>query len=583
MTKRLIFRSRAVRRAAVVLAAAIGVSTVASTAGNAAPTPSAKTGGTLKVAIWDNMPGYCFGDNPGNSALMVYRTMYETLFERTASGAYVGLLAESGTPNANSQVWTIKLRTGIKYHDGSDFNAANVKGNLEYARGAAFLQAAAASSAAAATTAFGYTLGTSVPFLSNIGTIDVTGTHQLKITLARPQKDFLGTLYGSGRVYMRSNAQLQKSICSTTPIGTGPFKFVKGSTARKVTVEANTSYWRKIGTANRPYLNRIVFEMVKNSTSRSAGVQRGTYDIAMFSGADSSKEIVSLRKRKNLKEYKSAKEFYPVIWLNQGKAGVKADLDSPFTSKNARQAIAYATDVASINRRLLSGQVDNPRSLVGRSNVMYNTRGYLRFNLNKAKAAVQAYKQETGKKTLSFTFPHDTSAQSLTLAKELQRQWQRAGMKVRLQSVETALFLKQAFNTAAYNNAYQANYTTLLEGTDTTFTIPFLASNVFTGRTDAFATNLGKTLGQLLSLTHHKNTAIDLAFWKAQASGSSADFKAVTKLIQDDNLVVPMGSFAYSVFVGGKVEGVGTAKFPSGARRKAVNNFGIDFANVSLK
>ena len=267
MTKRLTIRSRAVRRAAVVLAAAIGVSTVASTAGNAAPTPSAKTGGTLKVAIWDNMPGYCFGDNPGNSALMVYRTMYETLFERTANGSYVGLLAESGTPNANFQVWDIKLRTGIKYHDGSDFNAANVIANLEYARGAAFALAAGTQGRTAAAAAYGHTLGTSVPFLSNIGKIDPTGTHSIRITLARPQKDFLGTLYGSGRVYMRSTAQLDKSICSTTPIGTGPFKFQTGSTARKVTVVANDKYWQKIGTANRPYLDKIVFEMVKNTTS----------------------------------------------------------------------------------------------------------------------------------------------------------------------------------------------------------------------------------------------------------------------------------------------------------------------------
>jgi len=587
MTKRPTIRSRAVRRAAVVLAAAIGVSTVASTAGNAAPSPSVKEGGTLKVAIWDNMPGYCFGDNPGNSALMVYRTMYETLFERTATGSYVGLLASSGTPNANFQVWTVKLRTGIKFHNGQDFNAASVIKNLQYARGAAFLQVAGSAGRAAAVTAFGHTLGTAVPFLSNIAAIDPLGTHEVRFTLARPQHDFLGTLYGSGRFYMRADAQLEKATCSTDPIGTGPFKFVKGqSSARKVTVQANTAYWQKIGTKNRPYLDRIVFEMVKNSTSRSAGVQRGTYDIAMFSAADSGKDIVSLRRRQNLKEFRSAKEFFPVIWLNQGKAGDKGQLDSPFTNKNARLAVTYATDVASINRNLLAGQVDVPRSVVGRANVMYNTSGYRRFNLNLAKKAVADYKKETGKKTLSFTFPHDTSSQSKALAEELKRQWERAGMKVRLQSVETVQFLKKAFNSATAGNDFQLNYTTILEGPDTTFSVPFLASNVYTGRTDPFAGAFASTLGQLLSLTHHKATAVDLEFWKAQAQSKSAavsTFKGITKVLQDEAVVVPMGSFAYSVFVGSKVDGVGRSKFPSGGSRRVVTNFGIDYANVYLK
>ena len=159
----------------------------------------------------------------------------------------------------------------------------------------------------------------------------------------------------------------------------------------------------------------------------------------------------------------------------------------------------------------------------------------------------------------------------------------RRQLQSSMESVETVQFLKKAFNTATYGNSYQASYITLLEGPDTTFTIPFLASNVFTGRSDAFAGAFSSSLGQLLSLTHHKNTAIDLAFWKAQASGAAADFKAVTKLIQDDTLVVPMGSFAYSVFVGDNVEGVGKSKFPSGGNRKVVTNFGIDFANVSLK
>ena len=123
------------RRAGVALAAAIAVSTVASTA-NAASKPRAATyGGDVKVAIFDTLPGFCFANNPANSSLMVHRTFYETLFEKTIGGDFVGLLAESATPAADLKTWTIKLREGIKFHDGTDFNADAVKLNLDYATG----------------------------------------------------------------------------------------------------------------------------------------------------------------------------------------------------------------------------------------------------------------------------------------------------------------------------------------------------------------------------------------------------------------------------------------------------------------
>ena len=68
----------------------------------------------------------------------------------------------------------------------------------------------------------------------------------------------------------------------------------------------------------------------------------------------------------------------------------------------------------------------------------------------------------------------------------------------------------------------------------------------------------------------------------AQASGSKASFQAATKIIQEKTLTVPMGSFAYSFIASTKVANVGKAKLPSGGVRRAVTNFGIDFAGVWL-
>jgi ABC-type transport system substrate-binding protein len=568
----------------------------------------------LNVAAFEVHPGWCFGDNPGNSGLMVSRTIYETLVERTKSG-YRPLLAESVTNSADFKTWTVKLRTGIKYHDGSDFNAANVVKNFEMIRGNAFIggMAAAAGGATAFQTALaqaaggsasaktqlggwqlkaaetlGHTLGTAIPFTANIVEVKATDASTVVFTLENAQRDFQGTLYGSGRFVMRADAQISDiTKCSKTAIGTGPFTLDASSKLdSKITVNANPNYWRKDGSNKLPYLNKIVFTNVKSANSRSAGLKRGTYQAGLFSGATDGRFIQDLRKEKNLKEFKSDREFYPQLWLNQKKA------DSPFKEQSARDAVAYATDVASINKNLLKGEVTNPSSLTGRANIMYSKTGYKSFNLNKAKAAVVAYKAATGK-DLSFTLPHDQSQQSENLAKELRRQWQKAGMKVRLTKVENAQFLKKAFNSSTTaiaangGNEYDIAYITTLEGADTTFSTPFLSVNAYsqissTGKNAAIKGIFGSGLGQLLGLSKHSEVGVDAAFKAGQASGSKADFVKATQIIQDKTLTVPMGSFAYSFIASTKLGNVGKAKLPSGGVRRAVTNFGIDFAGVWL-
>jgi len=609
MTKRQTNRSRAIRRAAVVLAAAVGVSTVASTAGNAATSSSTPTrGGTLNVATYEVHPGWCLGDNPGNSGLMVSRAIYETLVERTKSG-YKPLLAESITPSADFKTWTAKLRTGIKYHDGTDFNAANVVKNFQMIRGAAFIggmvtaaggqtafltalaQAGGGSSSAklqlggwqkTAAGSLGHTLGTAIPFTANIVDVTASDASTVVFSLENAQRDFLGTLYGSGRFTMRADAQIDNiKICSTTPIGTGPFTYDSSSKLdSKIIVKANANYWRKDGTQKLPYLDKIVFTNVKSANSRSAGLKRGSYQAGLFSGATDGRFIQDLRKEKSVKEYKSDREFYPQLWLNQGKTG------SPFKEQTARDAIAYATNVDQLNKTLLKGEVSTPSSVTGKANIMYSKAGFKSFNEKKARDAVAAYKTATGK-DLQFVLPHDSSQQSENLAKELRRMWQKVGMKVRLEKVESAQYLKKAFNSTTGGNDYDIAYITALEGADTTFSVPFLSVNAYsqissTGKNAAIKGIFGSSLGGLLGLSHHTEVGVDAAFKAGQASGSKADFVKATAIIQGKTLTVPMGSFAYSFIASTKLGGVGKAKLPSGGVRRTVTNFGIDFAGVWL-
>jgi ABC-type transport system substrate-binding protein len=138
------------RRIGVAIAASLAISTLASTGSQAASRPSAiKYGGKIKVAISSTFGGWCFSNNNASDALGGQRTVMETLFEKTIGGDMVGLLAESYSASDDLKTHTITLRKGIKFHDGTDFNAAAVKTNLDYASGGYSVAVAGAEAATA--------------------------------------------------------------------------------------------------------------------------------------------------------------------------------------------------------------------------------------------------------------------------------------------------------------------------------------------------------------------------------------------------------------------------------------------------
>ena len=574
------------RRIGVAVAATIAISTLASTGSQAASNPSApKYGGEVKVGIFDTFPGFCVGNNPANSALMATRTVYETLFEKTRGNDFVGLLAKSGTPSADLKTWTVELRTGIKFHNGEAFNAAAVVTNFMNSGGMNFLGVAATKGPAAATAAYGHTLGTAVPFQSNILKATAVGETTVVYTLDRPQNDFLGTLYASGRGFVRAPAQLiDKTTCSGTPIGTGPFKAVSFTTDEMI-VAKNADYWRKDPvTGNKlPYIDKITFTNIKESSSRQSAVQTGTIDAAMFSGASEGQYIQALRKQKQLVEYKSPAEYYPSLWLNQGKPG------SPFANKNARLAVLSCIDRANWVKTRTKGEGIVSKSLVGPNNVMYTTNGFQKYNVAEAKKYVELYKTETGKTELAFAGPTDTSSVSVGNAKFFQTMMAKCGIKYDFVTEEGAVIIGKAFNPSpaagSHYNAYDSIAILLFEGTDTTFNLPFVLTNGFAKDSKNPLAGIFRTsIGSILGLNHHSNTDVDKLFYEGQAAQSkalaAAKYKAGTALLQTEAIMGATFYFSYELFAGKSLGGIGKTPIELKKTQRLMTNWGIDWAGV---
>jgi ABC-type transport system substrate-binding protein len=566
------------RRVGAAIAATIAVSTVASTGGQAASTSAAKSGGEIKVGIFDTFPGFCNNNNPANSSLMATRAIFEGLVEKTRGNDFVGLLAQSWAPSADFKTWDITLRQGVTYHNGQVFNADSVVSNMNVNSGRRGAQ--------------GIGVGTNITFGANIANFAKVSDYVVRFSLHRAQNDFLGTLYASGRLFMRADAQLATGgatgTCSTTAIGTGPFKVQSWNSNELVAVK-NESYWRKDpknASAKLPYLDKITFTNVKEGSQRAAAVRRGTLDAGMFTSFSEGTFIKDLRQRKSVvTEFKSPNEYYPSIWLNQGKAG------SPLANKNARLAVVNCIDRANFVKVRAKGESVVAKSLVGPSSVMYTTRGFGKFSVKTAKANLAAYKAETGATSLTLSIPADSSSASQANAKFLINQWAKCGITVNMVVEETAVIIAKAFNPTvpfAQQQAYDILPLLLFEGTDVAFNLPFVATNMFpTGSTNPVAGSFRGILGGLLNLNKHLDPKVDELFFAGQAAATKASAKAKyqegTAYLQTNGFMTSIQHGYYTLFTTKKLGGIGTLKLPEGKTQRLITNYGIDWTGVYKK
>ena len=255
-----------------------------------AGSPSAGTaasGGTLVVGLDGDM---VFADpslvSDGNS-LYVANQVVEGLVGLTPGtiGDVIPVLAASlPTVSADGKTYTFTLRTGVKFHDGTDFNAAAVKFN--YDRWKAYPKGDLQDNAYYYGAVFG-----GFGDASNLTSVDAPDATTVVFNFKTPQSNFLvsQTLAVFG---IQSPTALQNDKADTTPlkdnkyaqgqgesmVGTGPFTFKEWVTGDHVTVVKNPDYW---DAAHAAKLDQITFQAnLKDSTAKLQALQSGGIDLA---------------------------------------------------------------------------------------------------------------------------------------------------------------------------------------------------------------------------------------------------------------------------------------------------------------
>ena len=417
-------RGRITALVAVVAIGAATFSAVAAPAGaerqaRAQHAAKPKPGGSVEFGLEaETNGGFCLPDSVlAASGIQVVTAIYDTLMTLNAKGEYVPYLAKSVTPNTDFTQWTITLRPGVQFHDGTPFDSEALKLNLDTYRGQNP----------------NIKPRLNVFIWSNVASVEVTGPLSVVVTTKVPWVAFPALLSGSGRTGMVAPAQLaNRDSCATNMIGTGPFQLVDWRPDESLTVKKNENYWQQ----GLPYLDEIVFRPLTESASRIIGLQSGQLDLITTGTTQSVIDLKQSAKAGDNKVIVSdngAETGY--LMLNVSKP--------PFDDPIARQAVAAAGDARESNRIRNKGlntiatgpfPPDNP------AYVKNNTRLH---DVAKAKKLNAQYEAKHGQ-PISFEYLTNPESETLALAALFKEQEKQAGIEVSIRTVDQATLINEA-------------------------------------------------------------------------------------------------------------------------------------------
>ena len=278
----------------------------------------------------------------GNSR-MVSDQIAETLVGLELGGTgLVPKLATSWTPNEDGTVWTLELRQGVTFHDGTPWNAEAAKFNLDrfndpehpYGfrdQGKAYVPWG---------WIFGGPRGQGV-----LDRVEVVDEYTIRLYMT-DSVGFLPTMLSSGYFAMHSpKAIMEHGPDYGTPrvgsVGTGPFRFVEWVEGERVVLERFDGHWEL-----QPEVERVVVLAIEDPAARLAALRSGTVHIGVNLNPD---DLDLIESDPNLEV------SLPSTALNTGYLAMHQG-QAPFDDVRVRQAVAYAIDQQAIVRTLYGEQ-----------------------------------------------------------------------------------------------------------------------------------------------------------------------------------------------------------------------------------
>lgn len=326
-------------------------STAASSAAAATAAGGVVTGGTFRFGqSGDPTVLDPWNVTDGNS-LLVTRQIFESLVDYEPTGfKIVPKLAETWAQSPDGKTWTFNLRKGVKFHDGTDFNADAVVFNFDRGRQTKNQYR-------------GKPIGDQYQYYSDmwngfdddsvITKVEAKDANTVVFTLKSAFGPFLANMAMPPFAIVspksiKDDPDGWMTLNSKGAAGTGPFTYKAGAwqKGQQITLDKNASYWQKDKDGKPlPYLDKVVLRFITDETARVAELRAGTVDaIRDFSPAN----IPTIKSDSKLK-------IVPRPAFNVAYLGINVAV-KPFDNLNVRKAIAMGIDKAAIVQAIYAGE-----------------------------------------------------------------------------------------------------------------------------------------------------------------------------------------------------------------------------------
>ncbi|MFL0376998.1 ABC transporter substrate-binding protein [Paenibacillus amylolyticus] len=304
--------------------------------------------------------------DPHRSGLAVtvraIRTIYDNLVVQLPDGSIKPWLATEWSVSEDGKSYTFKLREGVKFHDGTPFNAEAVKYNLDRVIDPATKAA------------------NSLALIRPYSSSEVIDEYTIKVNLESPSQAFLGNLSQALLgIVSPTAAQKYGDQLGKNPVGTGPYTFVKWDENADIVVAKNKDYnWGPETVENKatPHVDTITFKIVPEEATRIGSVQSSQ---VLAAETVPPQNIAAIKNDPNQQLLQANTVGLPyTLFFNLRKA--------PWDDVKVRQAVQSALDVESIVKTLYLGNYERAWSALSPGILGYDAslEGSINPDINKA-------------------------------------------------------------------------------------------------------------------------------------------------------------------------------------------------------
>lgn len=352
------------------------------------------------------------------AAQMVTMNIFDTLVKYDAvKKEIVKSVAEDYKVSDDGLTYTFKLKHGVLFHNGRELKAQDVKYTIERAS----TQKLSPVTLKMFDKIVGYDeFQQGAPEITGVKAAD----YDLTITLKQPKATLLMDL-ASAPAGIVPQEEAEKPDFAEKPVGSGPFKFVDWNQDDKITLAANEKYQ-----GGRPYLDQVVFRIMKEEQTRDAEFRSGTLDAMTLGEALYKKYSADPEQKKGLVEVPEL--FTRAIHFNTTKA--------PFDNVKVRQAINYAIDKKAIVEKVLFNKAFVATGVLPSSSPAYdpNLKGY-EYDQNKAKQLLKEAGLENG-----FTFDVLVTSSTAKWMEAINIDLNKLGINGKINQMESSTLLAKS-------------------------------------------------------------------------------------------------------------------------------------------